>query len=190
MIAAAEPIHRGHIDRIPPHVLERSVVAAIATDLGVTMKFAAYDLQWLALVIDFVIAATGDLGSFFHRGVGCFLGRLWRFPGRNQGHHDFLGGELKAADKNVIVEKVSRCFQRIIAATSGGQMTIHPVIAGMRHQQTAIRMTGHGGRVVEQVVGMRQDDRADPFFPIVISRVVNPDRTQRGMEGSFPRAGE
>ena len=60
----------------------------------------------------------------------------------------------------------------------------------MRDQQAALRMRGHGGQIVKQIVGMGQDDRADPFLAVVVSRVIQPHRTQRSMERAFARTGK
>jgi len=38
VISAAEPVHRGHVDGVTPHVFERAVVAAVAADLGVAVN--------------------------------------------------------------------------------------------------------------------------------------------------------
>src|ERR1041385_5481158 len=62
------------------------------------------------------------------------------------------------------------------------------MIGRMGDQQSPLRMTGHGRNVVKEIVGMRQNDRANPALPIVISSVIDPYRTERRVERSFTRA--
>ena len=45
VIAAADPVHGGGVDRIAPLIEQLAVVAAVHRDFAVAVKFAAHDAQ-------------------------------------------------------------------------------------------------------------------------------------------------
>src|SRR5215472_7064585 len=60
----------------------------------------------------------------------------------------------------------------------------------MSNNQSALWMGRDRREIIEQVVGMREDDRSNPGLAIIVSGVINPNRTQRSMEGALTRACE
>src|SRR3954449_7074534 len=51
-------------------------------------------------------------------------------------------------------------------------------------------MSRYGRKVVKEVVRMRQNDWAHPFFAVVVGRIIDPNRTERRVEGPFAGTGE
>ena len=61
VVAVADPVEPGGVDRVPPHVLERAVVAAVLRDLGVAVEVAAEQAVGLAAGLDPVVAHPRDV---------------------------------------------------------------------------------------------------------------------------------
>jgi hypothetical protein len=99
-------------------------------------------------------------------------------------------GHFEAADNDVVVERIAHCGERIIATLAALEMTVLAMIGGVRDEQTALGMGCDGGEIVEEVIGMRQDDGAGPFCTVVVSGVVDPDGAERGVECAFTAASE
>ena len=59
VVAVADPVEAGAVDRVAPHVLEGTVAAAVHRDLGVAVELAAEELVGLAAGVDAVIRAPG-----------------------------------------------------------------------------------------------------------------------------------
>ena len=66
MVAATEPIHGGDVDRIAPHIFQRPVTPAVAGDFGMSVEFAADDLEIRAVDFRAVGAGAGDFFALFH----------------------------------------------------------------------------------------------------------------------------
>ena len=63
VIAVADPVEPGAVDRIAPHVLEGTVAAAVHGDLGVAVEITAEGPVRLAADLDAMIAHAGDVGG-------------------------------------------------------------------------------------------------------------------------------
>ena len=69
-------------------------------------------------------------------------------------------------------------------------MAILAMIGRVGQEQAALRMSGHGWKVVEEVVGMWQDDWTGPLDAVVISSIINPNGAERSVERAFTAAGK
>jgi hypothetical protein len=176
MIGAAEPIHVGNIDGIAPHIFERAVVAAVAADFSVAMKLAAHQVERLAKIIDFPLAAALHFSPFFGRGFGGMRIGDGHFGSSVQRKSKIRWGDFQSADEDVVIERIVIRGQRIIAARPPDDMAILSMVGRVRNHQAAFRMSGDGWRIVKQVVRVRQNDWAGPFFAIVIRGIIDPNR--------------
>jgi hypothetical protein len=62
VVAVADPVEVGRVQRVAPHVLQRAVVAAVLRDLGVAVELAAQELVRLAPGPDAMRAHPRDVG--------------------------------------------------------------------------------------------------------------------------------
>ncbi len=64
VVAVADPVEPAGVERVPPHVLEHPVVAAVLADLGMAVELALEKLVGLASRIDPVPPHAGDVLGF------------------------------------------------------------------------------------------------------------------------------
>src|SRR5206468_8631006 len=69
VITAAEPVHRGDVDGVAPHVFERTIIAAVAADLRMAMELTTDDLQVLSADAGTVTPNAIELGALLLRRV-------------------------------------------------------------------------------------------------------------------------
>src|SRR5262249_30563422 len=81
VVGTSEPIHRGDIHSVTPHIFKRAVVSAVTADFCVAMTFAADEVKGLTLVINAEAAGELDFGPFFYGGVRGFGVGDWNFFG-------------------------------------------------------------------------------------------------------------
>src|SRR5436190_4964765 len=128
VIRATEPIHRSHINRVAPHVFERPIVAAVAADFGVPMKFTARQVECLALVLNLPVAAALDFGPLLLGGCRRLGVRGRSFFCGYERKRQRLSRNFEAANENVVVERVAYSGQRIIAAALAHNLPVLPMV--------------------------------------------------------------
>src|SRR5262249_30394648 len=104
MVAAGHPVHVGSIDHVAIGVDERAIAAAIAAQLGVTMKFPTQKLEIFLAEGHTIIPHQGNL-LFFGAGAGTgWLGRFRRYGGQLALARE--GSGIEFGDDQIVVEGV------------------------------------------------------------------------------------